>query len=207
MKKQMVNEVIPEPPPTYTPDMELEPEPKSGSVVFNMPSSFKRFHDQKVTDKPGGPIGADFVNYLMEVENSVRKGFKNGKWYPHPSVEGGTPTIAYGHKLKTGENFNAGITEQEAMALLIKDIRASETAAANFINREFGNGTWSKLSTNQKEMLTDFAFNGVLDKFPLFREAVIKNDTNTMKAQYKRYSKGKELTNRNAAFFARYLSF
>jgi GH24 family phage-related lysozyme (muramidase) len=45
------------------------------------------------------------------------------KWFPHRSLEGGTPTIAYGHKMKPGENFSAGITDSEAEALLQKDIR------------------------------------------------------------------------------------
>lgn len=196
----MINEVLAEPPAVVT---NQEP----AAMTVTLPNTFKKFHDQKTSDRPGGPLGGDFAEYLMRVENSVKKGFKNGKWYPHNSVEGGSPTIAYGHKLKAKENFTNGLSEQEAMLLLVKDIRIAEAAANRLIDGEFGAGTWAKLSTPQKEMLTDFAFNGVLDKFPKFRKAVIENDVSTMKAQYKRYSKGKELTDRNAVFFDRYLSF
>ena len=42
------------------------------------------------------------VNYIKRVENSVRDGWSKDKkkWFPHKSHEGGTDTIAYGHKLK-----------------------------------------------------------------------------------------------------------
>ena len=195
--KQLVDEVVPEPPP-------VPPVQEPPTVAFTMPR-FQNYHDQQAQVQ-GGQISGNFVTYLMGVENSVRKGFKNGKWYPHQSVEGGSPTIAYGHKIKPGENFNAGLTEQQAMALLVKDIREAEAAATKIIDREFGAGTWTKLSTYQKEMLTDFAFNGVLLKFPEFRKGVIQNNPTIMKAQYKRFSKGRELTGRNNAFYSRYLT-
>ena len=46
-----------------------------------------------------------FMNALKEVENSVKAGYSKvtGTWFPHESVEGGTPTIGYGYKIKPEE--------------------------------------------------------------------------------------------------------
>ncbi len=68
------------------------------------------------------------ANIIKPFENSVNNpkgGFnkKLKKWFPHKSLEGGSDTIAYGHKILSGEDFSQGITEQEAEHLLEKDIR------------------------------------------------------------------------------------
>jgi hypothetical protein len=68
------------------------------------------------------------MNIIKAFENSVnnpRGGFdkKSKKWFPHKSLEGGSDTIAYGHKILRGEDFSKGITDSEAERLLEKDIR------------------------------------------------------------------------------------
>lgn len=70
---------------------------------------------------------------LMSYENSKSNpagGYDkaSGRWYPHNSLEGGSDTIAYGHKLQPGENFSKGLTDSEAVALLKKDIAKREVA-------------------------------------------------------------------------------
>jgi LysM repeat protein len=65
--------------------------------------------------------------------------------------------------------------------------------------------TWDDLNTAEKEMLTDFSYNNALHQFPKFTDALIRGDEQGMEAQYKRYSKGKELTKRNESFADRYL--
>jgi len=52
----------------------------------------------------------------------------SGKWFPVRSLEGGSDTIAYGHKLLPGEDFSKGITDEEAVALLRQDIAKREVA-------------------------------------------------------------------------------
>ncbi len=74
------------------------------------------------------------ANVIKKFENSQdnpRGGYNKAKklWFPHRSVEGGSDTIAYGHKLQKGEDFSRGITEDEAMALLQKDINAKINVA------------------------------------------------------------------------------
>lgn len=187
----------------------LPPPQEPPAIVFNIPSqpskSFANYYKQQ-NQGQNFNLTQDFINYIAKVENSVRAGFKNGRWYPHKSVEGGLPTIAYGHKLKQGENYSAGISDTQATQLLLQDIKNAAEAAKRLINHEFGSGAWEKLDNTRKEMLVDFAFNGVLNKFPLFRQSVVGNDINLMRKEYKRYTKGKELKNRNAVFFTRYLN-
>ena len=172
----------------------LPPPTQPPAVVFQMPQYRTQF---QVTD--------DFVNYIARVENGIKKGLVNNKWYPHKSVEGGTDTIAYGHKLQPGEDFRMGLTQQQAMELLKKDIQVAVNRAQTIVNKVYGQGSWEKLDNTKKEMLVDFAFNGVLSKFPKFLEGVVLNLPNQMKAQYKRYANGKEMTDRNSQFANRYL--
>ncbi len=147
----------------------------------------------------------DFVDYIARVENSVKAGFKNGKWYPHKSFEGGSDTIAYGHKIQPGENFSNGITQQQALELLKKDIAVAANNARLIVNKLYGPNSWERLDNTRKEMLVDFAFNGVLAKFPNFMRGAVLNIPSLMKAEYKRYSKGRELVDRNSQFAQRYL--
>lgn len=81
--------------------------------------------------KPQTASNVSMEQLLMSYENSKDnpKGGYNSKvkkWYPHKSLEGGTDTIAYGHKLQAGEDFSKGITDQEAIALLRQDISKRE---------------------------------------------------------------------------------
>lgn len=64
---------------------------------------------------------------IKKFENSKdypRGGFDKQKklWFPHKSLEGGSDTIAYGHKIQKGEDFSKGITDSQAEQLLEKDI-------------------------------------------------------------------------------------
>lgn len=74
------------------------------------------------------------ANVIKAFENSKanpKGGYnkKAKKWFPHKSLEGGSDTIAYGHKLLPGEDFSEGLTDNEAEQLLEKDIRAKLSTA------------------------------------------------------------------------------
>lgn len=150
----------------------------------------------------------DFVDYIKHAENGIRKGFdvKTGRWLPHASVEGGTPTIAYGHKLQPGETYKQGITEEQALRLLNQDLEIARMKAAREVDAQYGQGIFRMLPLQSQEMLTDFVFNlGSLRSFPKFTRAVLKKDYVTMNNEYKRFSGGRELAARNQAFHNRYL--
>ncbi len=72
-------------------------------------------------------LASKAATVIKKFENSTanpRGGFDKVKkrWYPHKSLEGGSDTIAYGHKLKHGEDFSQGLTDGEAEDLLRKDV-------------------------------------------------------------------------------------
>lgn len=156
------------------------------------------------------------IDFVKSVENSIHKGFRNGKWYPHASVEGGAPTIAYGHKLKPGEisRLSQGITDKEAKELLINDLRIAKDVVINthskwvksYVDKAHAyasarpNDPKAKffagikitdpmfhLSKKQLEALIDYAFNlGSLKGFPKFSDAIFRQDWDEAKKQYKR---------------------
>lgn len=85
-----------------------------------------------------GQLVGKLVNVIKRFENSTTnpKGGYNQKlkkWFPHKSLEGGSDTIAYGHKLQKGEDFSKGITDGEAVRLLEKDISAKIDLAKKHI--------------------------------------------------------------------------
>jgi hypothetical protein len=162
--------------------------------------SYQQYHNSQFQLTP------DFINYIKQVENGVKAGFKHNLWHPHKSVEGGTDTIAYGHKLHAGDNYSRGITDAQATELLKKDIQSAVERAKQIVNFKFGPGAWERLDNTKKEMLTDFAFNGVLAKFPKFLDGVVTGNDDEVKAQYIRHVNGHELTGRNQAFANRYLN-
>ena len=152
---------------------------------------------------------SQFRNYLKTVENSVMRGWnpKTKRWMPHKSVEPGTKTLAYGHKFDDAKEqadwYRAnpnGITMDQAEQLLTNDINEHILRAQNHVDRRFGKGTWNKLPLESQLMLTDYEFNVGLRKFPTFTKAVVFNDWDTAKKEYKRYTGKKEL-GRNVAFF------
>jgi lysozyme len=68
---------------------------------------------------------SNVIKQFENSKNSPKGGYNkaSGKWFPHKSLEGGSDTIAYGHKIQKGEDFSKGITDSEAERLLEKDIR------------------------------------------------------------------------------------
>lgn len=63
----------------------------------------------------------------------------------------GFPTIGYGHRLEAGESYPEGITEAQASALLVADIRAAEEAVRRLVR--------APLAQGQFDALVDFCFN------------------------------------------------
>lgn len=139
-----------------------------------------------------------YFNDLKYLENSIKKGFKDGKWYPHVSPEGGAKTIAYGHKLKKGEDFSKGLSQEEAEALMLKDYTAKKSSTQKHVDKEFGKGTFENLDPRKQILLTDYQYNTGLSRFPKLTKAVVTGDTDTALKEYKRYHSGnKPLVERN----------
>jgi 8-oxo-dGTP pyrophosphatase MutT (NUDIX family)/GH24 family phage-related lysozyme (muramidase) len=148
----------------------------------------------------------EFINYIKMVENDGKVGFKNGKWYPHSSSEGGLPTIGYGHKIKNKDDLNRfrrGISDATVERILISDLEHAKRTVYSDLKKMFEVQIY--LDTKQEEILTDYAFNlGTIRTFPLFVRAILDKDWNTAAKEHKRFVRGKEL-GRNKVFFNRYL--
>lgn len=158
------------------------------------------------------------VEVLKEVENASKKGFKNGKWMPHKSVEGGNDTIAYGHKLDDKEqagNFvrlpdgtrhfldQGGLTEEQAMSVLIADIQEHRMIAQMDWNKANKATPFDTLSPRDQDILTELTFNiGTLKNksgkfgWPNLADAIKDQDIDKIKKEVSRTFNGKKLVGR-----------
>lgn len=138
---------------------------------------------------------------LKVQENSIKAGYNKAqdRWYPHASVEGGNKTVGYGHKVTDAEisKYNKGVTSGQIEDLLTSDILKHQAIAEGMIDKKYGKGTFDRLPQISQMLLVDYAYNGVLGKFPTFTDAVVKKNKNVMLKEYERSSGGKKLTERN----------
>lgn len=126
-----------------------------------------------------------FISYIQEVEGYSAKPYR---------CAGGYMTIGYGHRITAQDALGMTLTRQEATMVLVKDLKAA-----------YGR-TGGKYDGVKAEIAVDFYFNGCpRSKFPKFFAALDRGDYATMRKEYKRYSKGRELTGRNRAFKERFL--
>jgi len=178
--------------------------------LFAKPKSKKRkVFDPNAQYQEGGtaasPMDLDPVHmkkYLADLkmqENANKKGYKNGMWYPHHSVEGGADTIAYGHKLTPNDaHLRKGITEEQATALQEQDVLRNQAQAKRQVDKKYGAGTFDSLPQDSQMLLVDYQYNlGSLSGFPSFVDATVKGNKDKMLAEHTRYGAGKPLTKRN----------
>lgn len=150
---------------------------------------------------------ASFRDLLKEVENANKTGFKSNAWFPHKSVEGGTRTLAYGHKLSKQEedgnyvvlpngkiiDFDVrGLTEDEAETLLDADIQKHKSIAATQWNN-FQKTPFSTLSPMHQSVLTEIVYNiGSLKNskgkwgWPSLAKGILNNDDEVVKKEIMR---------------------
>lgn len=166
-----------------------------------------------------GNYAPEFIAYIKRVENAGKDGWDGKVWMPHGSPEGGTATLAYGHKLtprevrtgvlENGVPWKSGITDEQANDLLIYDLNEEWDDAAQYIAAKH-NANMRELSPARQEMLVDMSFNPGITIFPKFTKAVVQGnwdpaDKNSAVNQYKRMLNGKEL-GRNKHFYRRYFA-
>ena len=134
------------------------------------------------------PLSPSFVAYIKACEG----------WRLEPYIDStGHATIGYGHMIKSGEHFGR-LTKDEGTALLMDDL--NETVLR--VRRHYK----QTLSQKQIEMFVDFYFNlGSMKAFPKMERAILSNDMDGMRREYKRYAGGRELTWRNIRFKERFL--
>lgn len=152
----------------------------------------------------------DFI--LKEgIENTMNSSAydkEKDRWYPEKSYEGGNPTIGKGLKLNN-KNTNwykiyakqGYLTNQQMEDGVLEMIAKSYSDTKNFYNERYGEGNFEKLTPKWRSVLMDYSYNGVLPQFKNFIHGVYLGDKDIILKEYKRYSNGKELTNRNNEMF------
>ena len=154
--------------------------------------------------------------FIKAVENPAQVGKKGDVWFPHDSPEGGLPTLGYGHKLTLEENEDQlvycinilhGCSDEEIDEILEEDIKAASSVAEKCVPE------FNTLSETKQDMLIEFAFNlGYgLKQFKKFIKALIDDDWDTVKKEYKRFYRTpdgqlQEVKNRNEEFYKYFLS-
>ena len=108
----------------------------------------------------GAALTSDFMQKVMQWENGIKAGWnsKKKRWFPHRSVEGGTGTIAYGHKLTADDiasgRFAKGITQADAERLLKDDLFAASKKALQMVPN------YQSLPDNVRQALINAAYRG-----------------------------------------------
>jgi GH24 family phage-related lysozyme (muramidase) len=158
-----------------------------------------------------------FEEYLKDVEGfGAGLDNKTKLYHPYPDIKGNS-TIGVGHKIlgKDGNKYEKGITEEAVHELLRADVEKHMGRAKSYVDVHFGTGAWRALEPIKKQMLTDYAFNPGLGKFPKFTKAVVENDWERAYMEMNRYAvlrdedgnayEAKLLKRRNEAFYENFL--
>ena len=158
------------------------------------------------TDADSENIYNEYFTNLKFQENSVNEGLKDGLYYPYTAVEDKgkkNPTfdIGFGNKLTAAEKikYSKGITKEKAEEMMKTAFKQKQKYAANYIDQEYGKGTFEKLDPASKVILTDYQYNvaGGIGEFPNFAKGVVDKDKDVMLKEYIRHSGGKPIGQRN----------
>ena len=132
-------------------ELEFEEEPKA-----TQPPSLEALEDvvsvKDLSIATESPIRVKFMQALKIEENGSKEGFKDGIWLQHTSPEGGLDTIGYGHKLRKGEDFSEGLTEEQATEVLRSDMEAATKKASKIEG-------FNSMEEKYQLVLTEIAFN------------------------------------------------
>lgn len=138
------------------------------------------------------PNIADFVEDTWENENPNNLGLKKGKYYPHKSPEGGSPTIGPGFKIGSGSH---NITAKEAKQGVTKhrldkeleNVGKENLAAVNkFINNGQTTNPADTVSPQIKQGLMDLRYQvGPLGGWKELQKAVLEGDIDKIQEEAK----------------------
>lgn len=129
-----------------------------------------------------------FIEQLKDQENASKSGWneQKKKWYPYKSVEGGTPTVAYGIKESFYGEYKAGITQNEADSLLKSRLTKAYNDARKVFDSKYGEGSFDKCSLESRLVSTDLTFNLGASRFSQFKKymnGMHRDDINTMETE------------------------
>lgn len=150
-----------------------------------------------------------FMSELMYAENAIRSGYvaSSRKWWPHKSLEGGTPTLGYGHKLTPLEHssgkiaigahsvdWKKGLTQKQILDIFIQDVLLSESYVRRHWNSYYGDRMgYDYLPDKYRGILVDVQFNtgNIADNFkwkwPKLAQAILDRKDHVVRQEAIRY--------------------
>ena len=156
--------------------VDITDHPTHGNFTIEVPKSFKTIDMMEYIDKLDlnlmlgigrSKLKGDDMDRIKAFENNIGSGFKNDKWTPVKSLEGGTNTLAYGHKLTAKEvesgmlmiggvevAYANGITDKQATTLFNQDAEWAKGYAEDSLNK-----SGLELNANRVQALTSLIFN------------------------------------------------
>ena len=105
------------------------------------------------------PEMANYIEKLKVYENSIKRGYDRGTnaWTPHESLEGGTKTVGYGHKLSVDDDSDIAYSSAKVDSMLTQDVfDAYRTVFRKMKNSKYD---WNTLSDEDKIILTELYYN------------------------------------------------
>lgn len=129
--------------------------------AMKLPGYVERWTEyQRSLPKPDPDID-EYIKNLWLNENPNNKGYKNGKYYPHPSPEGGTMTIGPGFKLGSGSHnistkeANRGMTKKRLDQEARRSAKRDMSHVKDFLNYGQTTNPADTVSSNIIEGLMD----------------------------------------------------
>jgi len=103
------------------------------------------------------PEMAHYIEKLKLYENATKIGYQDGYWAPHDSLEGGTMTVGYGHKLGYYDNPEIEYSDEEVNDMLVEDVfNAYRSVFRKMKNSKYD---WNSLTNEDKVILTELMYN------------------------------------------------
>lgn len=149
------------------------------------------------------------MSELMFVENGSKVGhnYSTSRWFPHRSLEGGTDTIGYGHKLTSLEqdkdeilvgnqrvSLKNGLTNRQIIAVFIQDVKTAEGYVRKYWDIYYGGRIpYNSLDEKYKGILVDVQYNtgNIADNFkwkwPKLANAILDGDDEKVRQESLRY--------------------
>ena len=105
------------------------------------------------------PEMANYIEKLKVYENARKIGYDetNKVWRPHESLEGGTKTVGYGHKLSEFDDQEGLYSSADVDSMLVLDVfNAYRSVFRKMKNSKFD---WNSLTDEDKIVLTELMYN------------------------------------------------
>ena len=158
--------------------------------AMKLPGYAERWTEyQRSLPKPDPDID-EYIDNLWLNENPNNKGYKNGKYYPHESPEGGTMTIGPGFKLGSGSHnistkeANRGMTKKRLNQEARRSAKRDMSHAKDFLNYGQTTNPADTVSPDIIAGLMDLTHQvGPLWNWKKLRGAVLEGDLDKIKEE------------------------